>query len=441
MMKSKNSERVLLGSTGLWSDPAGWLKDYGTHLRMFSCNARLFLLGSFFIGLGFSIFQLLLNLYFKELHFSEGVIGNILSMAALGSVLIATPAAIVLTRYPAKAILICSTLLSGVAYLLQATVVQRAGLLTASFTTGMMVAVVRVATAPFFMQNSKPAERTYLFSINFGIGTLAGFVGSLLGGWLPGLFGRLGSTPILAHRYALFVAAFFTMLAALPLAWLRETAREPRSFNPQMRWAVVRKKSALYFKLCFPFFILGLGAGLVIPFLNLYFKLRFHQSASQIGIFFAALQFAMLLGVLVGPILVRKWGMINTIVYSQLISIPFMLILAFTYSLPLAVVAFLLRGSLMNLGQPISVNFAMEMVTIEDHALTNSLMMLSWMGAWTLSTKLGGKLIASYSFTLPLLITVGFYIVSSVLYLWFFAGTTVYGQAAPAPTDPRPEAG
>jgi predicted MFS family arabinose efflux permease len=164
-----------------------------------------------------------------------------------------------------------------------------------------------------------------------------------------------------------------------------------------------------------------MGAGLVIPFLNLYFRDRFLLSAKTIGIFFALLQFFMLAGILIGPLLSKKIGMIKTIVSTQLSSTPFMLVLAFTYNLPLAVGCFLFRGTLMNMGQPISTNFAMEKVKEKEQALANALLMLSWTASWAASANLGGRLIKAYSFTPPLLITVGLYIISSVLYYLFFS--------------------
>jgi hypothetical protein len=64
----------------------------------------------------------------------------------------------------------------------------------------------------------------------------------------------------------------------------------------------------------------------------------------------------------------------------------------------------------------------MEMVGRDRQAFTNSLLTLGWNGAWMISTQLGGWMIESRGFALPMLITVGLYFVSSVLYLGFFHG-------------------
>jgi predicted MFS family arabinose efflux permease len=167
---------------------------------------------------------------------------------------------------------------------------------------------------------------------------------------------------------------------------------------------------------------LGLGAGLIIPFMNLYFRDRFFQPAKTIGLFYAILQFFMLTGIITGPILSKRFGMIKTIVSTQLLSLPFMLILAFTYDLKLAMGAFFLRGALMNMSQPISTNFSMEKVKPSEQPLTNSLTALAWTLAWAFSAVWGGKLIEHYGFTPPLLIASALYILSSVFYFYFFSG-------------------
>jgi MFS family permease len=396
--------------------------DYWGHLKLFSRNARLFLVGIFFVGLNFSIFSLLLNLYFKEIGFTEDLIGEVLSLTGWGMTIVSVPAAFMIPKVQVKKILIISVVFAGIFSLLQASFVERTQLLVASFALGMTSSVARVAAAPFLMRNSTPKERTYLFSLNFGIYLLAAIIGSLGGGYLPNLFSHYVGSGAIAFRYSLYLSVFLSVLALIPFMMIKpDEKREPLA-KDKKDWdkKLLTERGILLFKLCLPFFIVGMGAGLVIPFLNLYFRDRFLLSAKTIGIFFALLQFFMLAGILIGPLLSKKIGMIKTIVSTQLSSLPFMLVLAFTYNLPLAVVCFLFRGTLMNMGQPISTNFAMEKVKEKEQALANALLMLSWTASWAASANLGGRLIKAYSFTPPLLITVGLYIISSVLYYFFF---------------------
>jgi len=112
--------------------------------------------------------------------------------------------------------------------------------------------------------------------------------------------------------------------------------------------------------------------------------------------------------------------MIRAIAATELLSIPFFLTMAFTQRLDLAIMAFWMRGALMNMNQPISGAFAMEMVKPEQQPLANALVEFAWHGAWMISTQVGGWLIETHGFQLPMLITVGLYITASILYLTFF---------------------
>jgi len=398
------------------------IKDYLNHLKLFSKNVRLFLLGAFFVGLSFAGYLLLLNLYLKELSFKEGAIGQVLSMQAWGAVIITLPVAYILQKFQIRKVLIYSTLLASIFYFLLATVLELRGLLLVSFLLGMSITSYRVAAAPFFMRNSSPQERTYLFSLNFGIMIFAGIVGSLGGGYLVSLFNHLFGDQVGAYRSSLYVAVFFGLLGVIPF-YLIKPEKDFNKKGESLVWQfkVLKERGGLLLRLCIPFFIIGLGAGLIIPFLNLYFRDRFQLPAKSIGVYFAILQGFMLAGILLGPVLSKKVGMIKSIVYTQLASIPFMLCLAFSYFLPLAVMSFLLRGSLMNMSQPIATNFSMEKVSEKEQPLTNSVTTLAWTLSWGISANLGGKLIQAYGFTLPLLIAAGLYIFSSILYFSFFS--------------------
>ncbi|MGB3093870.1 MAG: MFS transporter, partial [Candidatus Zixiibacteriota bacterium] len=108
------------------------ITDYWGHLKLLSRNARLFLIGIFFAGINWAVFWVLLNLYFKELGFSEDLIGQVLSFTALGMAIVSVPAALIIPRVSIKKILVYSVVLAGFFYLLQATLVVRSQLLAAS---------------------------------------------------------------------------------------------------------------------------------------------------------------------------------------------------------------------------------------------------------------------------------------------------------------------
>lgn len=393
------------------------LRDYGAHLRLFSRDARLYLTGAFLLGIGFGVFQLLLNLYLRELGFRETFIGSVLSRQSLGAMLVAVPAAMVMARASLKRILVLSTPLAVAGYALQASITGPAWLLTASLFTGMVTMIYRVAGAPFFMRHSSPVERAYLFSMNFAVATAAGVVGSLGGGALPAFYARYVGPGPLPYRLALLTGAAIAACAVVPFLLIREPKERGGDGTFRMPGPAERR---LLFKLCIPGFIVGAGAGLIIPFLNLYFKSVFGAPTPLIGAFFTAMSFAMTAGIMLGPVLARRFGMIRAVVLTQLASMPFMLAMGFTKSLPVAAACFLFRAALMNMGQPISTHYAMERVKPESHAVTNSFLMLACTSAWTVSAAVGGAVIERFGFTASFVLAVGLYLVSTALYQGFF---------------------
>jgi predicted MFS family arabinose efflux permease len=399
---------------------ADGISDYRNHLKLFSRNVRLYLLASFLIGLTFAGYMLLLNLYLREQGSSEAFIGSILSAGAVGMTIASIPAAFILRRIRLKRILLSTTVIYGFSIIFLTWLPVGGYLAIISFTAGTALTFYRVAAAPFFMRNSTPRERTYIFSLNFGVMLLASMTGSLVFGRMVTVLSDAMGNMIEAYRWTFLVSVGLGLLAAVPFSMIK--AADPREENEKGEFslALVKRQAGLYTKLFLPYFVVGSGAGLIIPFLNLYFRDRFGQPPDKIGLFYFAVHGTMLLGILAGPVLARKMGLVRTLVSTQLISIPFMVVLAYSYSLPVAFVAFLMRGALMNLGQPIGRNFGMEMVSKSEQALVNALLMVGWTSSWMVSTAIGGKLIEVHGYTLPLMLAVVLYIVSSVLYYIFF---------------------
>ena len=127
----------------------------------------------------------------------------------------------------------------------------------------------------------------------------------------------------MAYRWVLWCSAGCGLLGAFAYSRLPSGAISERRVRTPVR-EFLRTKGRLFFRLVFPSFLVGLGAGLIIPFLNLYFRDRFNLSTQTIGIYYAMVQASMIVGVLFGPELARRYGMVRTIVISELASLPFM---------------------------------------------------------------------------------------------------------------------
>lgn len=399
---------------------------YAGSIKLFSRNAKFFLAGSFFVGMGFSGFSLLFNLYLKSIGIDETGIGHIITATTMGTLLMAIPASILIRKISIKKILLLSTPVTIFTYFIQVMGFNYNMIITGGILSGIFTVFFQIAAAPFFMRNSTPKERPYLFSMNFAAQLIAGVLGSVIGGFLPGIIAKFDLVPHVTYRYTLFIFGGLVLIALLPYLLIRESS-EKEVKNDRFKFKTEKK---VIVRLFLPNLVTGLGAGLSIPFINLYFDDVFSASTKMIGIVFAGSQFLMISGILLSPLLAEKLGKIKTVVYSQLLSIPFLIVMGITVNFYFAVLAFLVRAALMNMAQPLFTNYAMEQVHKDEQPLTNALLVIAWTAGRGVSASIGGFLIERFSYALPFFTTSALYLLSSLLILGFFGLKRKSGREA-----------
>ncbi len=401
--------------------------EYLSHVRRFSRPARLFLAAQFLYGIGQSAVWVLRNLYLKEAGFAPDFIGHTLSAQSLGMVAVVVAATPLMDRMRLRPFQVSGVMLLAAGLAAVTLVGSKAAILGACFLSGVGIALLEVGTAPFLARHSMPAERPFLFGVATALSPSAGLVATL--GIKAGAlaWGEHGA----AYANMLRTAAGVTASAVLAVLFVRERDPEPpaRGGEP-FDW----RTAARFF---LPEVAFGLGAGLTIPFINLYFRTRFERPAGEIGLYYSGAQALMMGAFLLAPVLARRFGAVRTIVAFQLTSIPFFLILAFTTSLPLAVGAFLLRHACMNMVHPVGAHFAMEVARPGQRARVNGLRQAANKSSWVAANFAGGELIRHApfvvdGFTTTMLATIALYVVGSAMYWKFFAGVAA-GRGVPAP--------
>jgi MFS family permease len=401
--------------------PGAFLAAYVGVVRGFSPNAKRYLLANFLLSASASVAGVIFNLYLSAAGFQEGFIGSTLSMGGLALGLFALPAGMISDRWGRKPAMIAGAAAASALMLVRALTVGRAALVAASFAGGIASTVYGLSTAPFMMEHSAPGERTHLFSMSFAVMLAAGVLGSLAGGALPGLFGLLarGADRFTLYRLTLVCAGLLSFTAVLPLVAITESRgrrQERRPAEPSRGrgdWALLAK-----FAWCNLW--IGLGAGLVIPFFNLYFVTRFGASSAQIGVYFSVSQVATFAAVLAAPAIARRIGKVRTVVLGELLSLPFLVSLGAENTLPVAVVSFWARASLMQMSSPIGSAFTMEAVPQRLRATANSVTSMSWNLTWAASTAAAGFMVQRYGYAVPYYLTAGCYAISAVSYYLFF---------------------
>ncbi|MBK8988653.1 MAG: MFS transporter [Chloroflexi bacterium] len=404
------------------------LRAYAGRIRLFTPNARLYLGYTIVNGMAFGIFRLLFNFYALSLGFNEAVLGRLLTVTNLVALVVALPSGYVSDRLGRKTALMIASVLTTTAVF--GTVFWRdpVGFYVLSALLGVGQSLAGVTLGPFLMENSGHEERTYLFSFSFGVQMIAGFAGNWLGGQMPTWLGtavQADATSATAYGLAMAVVGGIASLSIIPLLFIRRPnqakATQGKSLSP---FQYARQQPMLLVKLIAPMFVTSLGAGLLMPFMNVFYRHEYNASDGLIGGLFAVGSLAMAFGLLLAPPLADRYGKMKVVVLSQAISIPFLALMGFAPWFGVSALAYLVRLMLMNMSNPVYQTFVMEQVDEEARATVASLVSMSWNFGWAFSPMVSGWLQLNFGFGPIYLGTMLAYVVAIYLYWRFFGQTS-----------------
>jgi MFS family permease len=310
-----------------------------------------------------------------------------------------------------------------------------------AFLSGAAGSLYFLSQAPFMMKVSDENSRTLLFSLNFGLVTLAGAVGSLFAGQLPALFGTWLNVPAgsaQAYQAVLLVSVGLSLGTLVPLYLIEDGRKTKEGGDPS---SIVRRPSSaladlklvlrkgLTYKLALPNLLIGFGAAILIPYMNVFFRERHAMPDGTLGVMFSISAVLTGVGSIVGPRLSSNLGSkIKAVVLTQGLSLAFLLVVGFSPFLGIAVIGFLMRGTLMNMAVPLYSAFSMEQVQEREQATVNSVKETAWQLGWASGPYLSGLVQEQYGFA-PLFLTTAVMYGLSILITWaFFRGSEEPGR-------------
>ena len=434
-----------------------YLQQFGRFQR----NARLYLLSSALSYPSIGIITVLYNLYLVSLGYTTAFIGLALFVGTIGGGLAIFPAGLCIDRFGGKAILIWASVLIGLTGVGQMLFRSPVPLLVSIFLAGIGGAFILVVNVPFLTLNSTPEERPHLFSLNIVIALALTVLGELLGGvlplWLraipwcmqplPGWCNWLLAAQPLARSYqlALLIAGVIALPSFVPL-FLMDDDRPIRNGTPspeasvsmlaQMRMFVSNIGNIASFRawvgtslvvLTLAYTLFGLGAGMFLPYLNVYFVKQLGASSALFGGIDASANLLNALLTLVAPWCVMRFGMLTTLLLPRLLSIPVMLLMGLTPFLPLAAVLYPCRQGLMDMNAGILQVFSMEQVPERHRGLANSSYQAFNQVAVAIGAPIGGLLIERGGYAPVFIIAAVLYLLA-LLVLWLRFGTPFGGM-------------
>lgn len=328
----------------------------------------------------YGFLAVVLVLYLAEAGLSEGRIGLLLTLTLLGDTALSLWITTHADRIGRRRMLLAGAALMVVAGVLFAS--------TTSFWLLLLAATVGIISpagnevGPFLaieqaaLAQSVPGERrTTVFAWYTLAGSFATALGSLSGGLLSQLLQGRGASALDANRVV--VLGYAALGAALLLLFTRlgPEAEAPASGRRDHRPSFLTPGLGLHgsrrvvFRLSGLFALDAFAGGFVVQsFVAFWFHARFGAEEATLGaIFFGANVLAGVSALSAGW-LARRFGLVNTMVFTHLPSNVLLVLVPLMPTLPLAVAVLLLRFSISQMDVPTRQSYTMAVVAPDERS-------------------------------------------------------------------------
>jgi MFS family permease len=329
----------------------------------------------------YGFLSVVLVLYLKAEGLSESRIGFLLTMTLLGDVAISLWITTAADRIGRKWMLILGALL-----MLMVGVVFAA---TNSYPLLIVAATIGVLSpsdkevGPFLSieqaalsQTVADRERTSVFAWYNLAGSVTAAVGALVGGLACQQLVRFGATGPQIYRPVVIAYGLVGMLLALGFTRLTPAAEAGKANgqSQQPSWLGLRQSRAVVLRLSALFALDAFGGGFILQSIVAYwFFVRFGVDPAVLGsIFFAANLFAAA-SALGAAALARRFGLINTMVFTHLPSNVLLILVPLMPTLSLAVAVLLARFCISQMDVPTRQSYTMSVVPPEERSAASGI--------------------------------------------------------------------
>ena len=241
--------------------------------------------------------------------------------------------------------------------------------------------------------------RAALFARYSVTGVLFAAVGALAAG-VPAWIAAHTGYSLLAALRAMFVLYGIAGIAVWVL--YRELPDPPRM--PEEQPGPLVASRAIVVRLAAIFCIDSFAGGLVVnSLLALWLFQRFGVSLSGAGLFFFCAGMLSAASQLAAPVVARRIGLLNTMVFTHIPSSIFLILAALAGRVEVAIGLLLLRSALSQMDVPTRTAFVMAVVTPSERSAAASFTAVPRSLASALSPSLGGALFAAGALSAPLL--------------------------------------
>jgi len=359
--------------------------------------------------------------------------GIIVTLMGVSTFSASIPLGMAADRYGKKKVLVAGNIVASVTLVIFALTTNPAVLFAAAILEGVSEGAAAAAISALLAEKCDATKRNSVFSL-FGFAQSMAFgAGSFA---IPAVvvFQVLGFGDRESHTL-LYIALAMLSLASTFLMLRISESRIPNG--------VKKTKSKLNIKRLFPkksrnvlakYVLTGatiaFGAGLFVPLMTRWMNLQYGVADQVSGPILGATSLVIGVSTLASPYLAKKIGLVKAVVATQATSTLFMFLTPLSPSFLLASTVYTLRAFLMNMSSPLEQSMIMGLVATDERGAASGISTALWRLPNALSSFIGAWLMGIGFLALPFFLATAFYVVSIVMFWFFFKNTLMPEEIA-----------
>ena len=374
-------------------------------------------------------FILVLNIFLRKQGFSDPEIASFNSLRFIGALAFALPLGIYIRGKKLKPFFILAALIVPLtsALIIESVYREIVPLIKLSFLLwGIGMMLMRVCSLPFIIRNTSSDNSTEALSLSASTWSLATiFSGIIISSldWVNNF--SLGKWILYFNeRSILWIITFFGVSSIFFALSITEKEHDSSDKDANIISLYKNYDWKIIIKALSPLIMISIGAGLTIPYVNLFFNSVFNLSSSEFSVLGSITAFLVFTFSLLVPSIRKKYGYWLTIVVVQALSICCLVVMAlmelyvtYSFALIVALIAYIFRQPLMHMAHPASNELLMNYVGKRNQELISALSSSLWSASWFISAKVFEWLrLLDFQYYEIFLITAGLYIIGNILF-------------------------
>lgn len=366
------------------------LRNLFLNYKKLEKHILLVIAAEFFIQLINASFMLILNIHMSKSGYADHQIADFVSYRFLGVLVFALPLGLFIKGRKLKPMfyftavvmpLVSLAILSGINNHIDWVLYISLCIWGISFTT------LQVSILPYILRNARIETRSEAISLNYSTWSLSTIVSGLIIFALSSVNTEFFNENLLLSIFTISGFASIYFLTKITFVEKVETTNEKRYSLREFDWNIILKS-------LIPTTIIAVGAGLTIPFVNLFFHSVHNMDSHEFSILGALSAVLVVIAAISIPQIKRKHGYSVAITLFQSVAVIALILMATTeffkdwnIAVYFAIIFYLIRQPFMNMAGPMTSELIMSYVGKRNQEMVSALNSAIWSGSWYISSR------------------------------------------------------